>query len=127
LLDDDTMKRTKHIGTALIRELQQPAGEIQLAVSDNACLQCGTPFFMLRENNQVECQLCQARGEIHQKGENMTITWTSKGGKNRWSPEAMAEHFSEWVLRTGPVYQKNREEIQKQFPKYSKIPIISGP
>jgi multimeric flavodoxin WrbA len=127
LLDDDTMKRTKQIGTALVRELQQPSGEKQLHISDNACLQCGTPFFMLRDNHQVECQLCQARGEIHLEGEHAKISWTAKGGKNRWSPEAMAEHFSEWVLRTGPVYQKNRDEIQKRFPKYRKIPIVPGP
>ena len=127
LLDNETMLRTQQIGIALIDQIQHPNPDFRIPTRENACNQCGTPFFMLREKNQVECQLCQTQGKIHKKGKNLVISWSDEKGKNRWSPEAMAEHFSEWVLRTGPVYQKHRETIQQQREKYRNLPVVSEP
>ncbi len=127
LLDDETMERVQKIGTALIHQIQQPENEVQLSIPKNACPHCGLPFFIIREKNQVECQLCQSRGELLEKDNDITISWIIDTGKHRWSPEAMAKHFSEWVLRTGPVYQQHREEIRKRTQKYRELPIVSGP
>jgi len=127
LLDNETMSRSKKIGAAIAHQIQHPSHTIQLFTSTNACIQCGTPFFKLLENNQVECQLCQAHGSLHQDGKNVTISWTDRVVKNRWSPEALAEHFSEWVLRTGPVYQQHREEIRKRIQQYQDLAILPGP
>jgi multimeric flavodoxin WrbA len=127
LLDENTMSRAQKIGKVLVHQIQNPNQEIHLTIAENACPQCGTPFIMLRDQNQVECQLCQAQGEIQLKGDNITIAWTNKIMKNRWSPEAMADHFREWVLRTGPVYLQNREEIHKRIQQYRTLPIVAGP
>jgi hypothetical protein len=127
LLDDETLKRTQEIGKTLVQQMKHPAQPTALATPDNACVKCGTVFFQLREPNQVECQLCQSRGVFSHQGDKVTISWTGVEGKNRWSPEAMAEHFSEWVLRTGPVYEKLREDIQKRILKYRDLPVIEGP
>ncbi|MFX1319964.1 MAG: flavodoxin family protein, partial [Promethearchaeota archaeon] len=127
LLDEATVKRTQEIGTALVRQIHQPTQTPALAIPEYACPQCGTIFFQFREPNKVECQLCQAHGEITQKDNSIKIRWASNKGPHRWSPEAMAEHFSQWVLRTGPVYQQLRAEILQRIQKYRDFPIIEKP
>ena len=123
LLDEDTMLRVNSIGDKLFERVRNPESKSSLPIPTNACPQCGTPFFQLRQDSIVECQMCQAQGALQLDGEACSIIWKQKEQKNRWSPEAMAEHFSEWVLRTGPVYQTLREEIKTRANKYQKIPI----
>jgi multimeric flavodoxin WrbA len=125
LLDEETMNRAKNIGSVLVQQIQNPDNRISLSIPTNACIQCGTPFFILREQNHVECQLCQTQGKLELSGTHLKITWSRERGKDRWSPEAMAEHFQEWVLRTGPVFQQHRTEIQKRIQKYRNVPIES--
>jgi hypothetical protein len=126
LLDQDTMNRSQKIGTAIVHQISNPEQKIQLITPEKACINCGTPFFKLLDNKQVECQLCQAQAKILEKGNSLSLSWTVEVAKNRWSPEALAEHFSEWVLRTGPVFQKHRKEIRKRIQKYRTLPI-EGP
>ena len=126
LLDQETMNRSQKIGTAIVHQISNPEQKIQLTTLEKACINCGMPFFKLLDNKQVECQLCQAQAKILEKGNSVTLAWTVEVAKNRWSPEALAEHFSEWVLRTGPVFQKHRKEIQKRIQKYRTLPI-EGP
>ncbi len=127
LLDEEIMSRTQKIGNTLAHQIQHPEHKIQLPTSKNTCIQCGTPFVLFREKKNVECQLCQTKGKIIETKNDFVISWSDQKGKNRWSPEAMAEHFSEWVLRTGPVYQQHREEIQKRKEKYRNLQIVPGP
>lgn len=124
LLDKDTMARVQLIGDKLLEFVDNPNAVRPLPIPSNACPQCGTPFFQLRQENMVECQLCLAQGTLQYHEGISTITWKKEEQKDRWSPEAMAKHFSEWVLRTGPVYQTLREEIKSRIKKYQKIPII---
>jgi len=126
LLDEVTVKRAQEIGIMLVRQIRQPEHKVAVDSPKDGCPQCGTIFFQFRRPNQVECQLCQAHGEIIQKGDSFEIVWTSDEGKHRWSPEAMAEHFSEWVLRTGPVYQQLRADILQRIQKYRDFPIIKN-
>ncbi|MFX1300512.1 MAG: flavodoxin family protein [Promethearchaeota archaeon] len=126
LLDEVTMTRTKKMGKALVKYINQPELTPKIPVPENTCPQCGTPFIQLRQGNQVECQLCQAQGHLQITKKTAFIKWETQKGKDRWSPEAMAEHFSEWVLRTGPVYQKYREEIQSRIQKYRTLPITGS-
>lgn len=123
LLDQETMNRSQKIGADIVYQINNPEHKIRLTVPENACIHCGTPFIRLLENKKVECQLCQAQGKILEKEKSFSVSWTVDGTTNRWSPEAMAEHFSEWVLRTGPVYQKHQKEIQKRIQKYRELPI----
>lgn len=125
LLDEETMARAATIGQRIVQEIQEPQNSLQKYTEANICPQCGTPFFQITEHNKIECLLCQTQGLAQSKGKKITITWFETGGKNRWSTEALAEHFSEWVLKTGPVYQKYREKIQKLKQKYQEIPIES--
>ncbi|MFX1491620.1 MAG: flavodoxin family protein [Promethearchaeota archaeon] len=125
LLDDETMQRTELIGKNLVAQIKEPSLEVTIPSPSHACPQCGTPFFQFRKDNLIECQLCQTSGIFEQRGESVSISWSPREGEDRWSPKAMAEHFSEWVLRTGPVYQKLRQEVERRIPRYGKIPIVS--
>ena len=125
LLDDETMKRVQSLGDKLIEKIQNSQASFSIPSSPNACPKCGTIFFQMRSDNIIECQLCQVQGTLSQHNETYSINWRVKGQKDRWSPEAMAEHFSEWVLRTGPVYQNLRKEIMSRIEKYRKVPMTS--
>jgi multimeric flavodoxin WrbA len=125
LLDDETIERAKTIGDKLFKKMKKPDTSFPLSTLANACPKCGTPFFQLRAKNMIECQLCQSQGNLEQHNDSYRIIWNLEGQKDRWSPEAMAEHFSEWVLRTGPVYQNLRKEIMSRMHKYQKISITS--
>lgn len=123
LLDENTMARAQKIGSAVVQQIRDPDKQITLSRPENACIQCGMPYFILRDQNQVECQLCQAKGELQMQGSSLKILWGKDRGKHRWSPEALAEHFQEWILRTGPVFQQHKAEIQKRIQKYRNQPI----
>jgi len=125
LMDEDTINRVQSIGDKLINKMNNPEASFSIPASQTACPNCGTAFFQMRPKNTIECQLCQVQGTLEQRNEGFEITWSLEGQINRWSPEAMAEHFSEWVLRTGPVYQSLREEIMSRVEKYRRIPITS--
>jgi multimeric flavodoxin WrbA len=126
LLDEETMKRTEVIGKNLVTHIKQPNLDVSIPSPPHACPQCGTPFIQLRQDNLVECQLCQTNGILERTGESFSISWNPEKGKDRWSPQAMAKHFSEWVLRTGPVYQKYQKEIASRIKKFRAIPVLSG-
>ncbi len=126
LLDKDTMNRISSIAGKIVNQINHPTKFEVISTHPNSCPRCGTPFVMLLLDGSVECQLCQTRGHLESNEAKTTISWNTESGKNRWSPEAMAEHFSEWVLRTGPVYQKHREKIRQQLQKYRNIPIFTN-
>lgn len=125
LLDNETIMRVQSIGDKLFTKANNPDASFDMSTPPNTCPQCGTAFFQLRSKNTIECQLCQVQGTLTQHNDTYKINWNLEGQKDRWSPEAMAEHFSEWVLRTGPVFQNLREEIMSRIEKYRKIPITS--
>ena len=125
LLDDETIRNAKTIGDRLFTKIKNPDDNFAISTPANACPKCGTAFFQLRAKNTIECQLCQGQGKLEHHHDGYRIIWNLEGQKDRWSPEALAEHFSEWVLRTGPVYQNLRKEIVSRMEKYQKIPITS--
>lgn len=126
LLDKDTMNRISSIADKIVSQINHPAIIDVSSTSPNSCPMCGTLFVKLLLDGSVECQLCQTRGGLKSNGAMTTISWNTESGKNRWSPESMAEHFSEWVLRTGPVYQKHRETIRLEIQKYRNVPIFAN-
>ena len=128
LLDEETMNRAAALG----RQVAEATGKTEFQrwrpeQPGLLCPQCGTPFIQLVEGDRVECPLCQLRGRLHFGEGAVSVAWDAAGGKNRWSPEALAEHFSQWVIRTGPVYQKHRTQIQERLGKYREFPIEPGP
>jgi len=128
LLDEDTMKKAAELGRRVAEATSKPEfHRWSPQQGEQVCPQCGTPFIQLVEEDRVECPLCQLRGRLSLVGGKASVTWDAAGGKNRWSPEALAEHFSQWVIRTGPVYQKLRSQIQERLGRYREFPIEPGP
>jgi multimeric flavodoxin WrbA len=128
LLDEDTMKLAADLGRRVAKNQTSTKPVISKSKpTDVQCPQCGNPLIQLGKGNTVECALCQAQGQVLLDGKAVTIKWGRAQGHNRWSPEALAKHFSEWVLRTGPVFEKHRDQIETLKQRYRTLPVEAGP
>jgi multimeric flavodoxin WrbA len=128
LLDEDTMKLAADLGRQVGKHqvsAKPPAAKPK--ATSTQCPQCGNPLIQVVKGNAVECALCQAHGQLLVDGKTVTIKWDPAKGENRWSPAALAKHFSEWVLRTGPVFQKHRDRVETLKQRYRALPVEPGP
>ncbi|MFX1562548.1 MAG: flavodoxin family protein [Promethearchaeota archaeon] len=129
LLDEPVISNASRIGQRIVDSLISPISkEVSTDTQNrNVCIQCGTPFIQLLEANVVECPLCQAQGYLRPDKENTTIEWGKTSGQNRWSPQALAKHFAEWVIKTGPVFKKHQARIQELRQRYKTLEIENPP
>jgi hypothetical protein len=128
LLDEDTMRLAADLGRRVAKPRTSAKPPVTKSKPTGAqCPQCGTSLIQLVEGSTVECALCQAQGRVLFEGKTVNIRWGQTQGHNRWSPGALAKHFSEWVLRTGPVFQKHRDRIEALKERYRTLPVEPGP
>jgi multimeric flavodoxin WrbA len=127
LLDEETMTKAGQLGESLVSTLKNGVTLKQEFNENHQCPRCGNTLLQRHEENRLECALCQAQAHISIKNNFLNITWDLKNAKNRWSPEALAEHFSEWVIKTGPVFQKHRAKINELKERFRQLPIEPGP
>jgi NAD(P)H-dependent FMN reductase len=128
LLDEDTMRLAADLGRRVAKN--QPSAKPsapKAKQTGTACPQCGNSLIQVVKGNVVECALCQAQGQLLVDGKTVTIKWGLGAGKNRWSAEALAKHFSEWVLQTGPAFQKHRDRVEAMKQRYRALPVEPGP
>lgn len=127
LLDEDTLKLAADLGRRVAKNQMSKKPAAKSEPTGTQCPQCGNALIQLMKGNTVECALCQAQGQVFLEGKTITIKWGKAQGPNRWSPEALAKHFSEWVLQTGPVFQKHRDRIETLKQRYRTLPVELGP
>ncbi len=130
LLDEASIANATKIGEHIVDSLTSPSSpkESPKTKIQNTCALCGAPFLLFLKGNIVECPLCRAQGHLQFDDEETTIAWNQSSGRYRWSPQALAEHFGEWVIKTGPVFQKHKARIQELKQRYRafKIQTPSG-
>ncbi len=127
LLDKQTMIKATQLGEQLVSTLKNGAVTQKEFNEKHQCPRCGNTLLQRRKENQLECALCQAQAQISIKNNQLIFTWQLDNAVNRWSPEAMAEHFSEWVIKTGPVFQKHRAKISELKKRFQQLSIELGP
>ncbi|MFX1474750.1 MAG: flavodoxin family protein [Promethearchaeota archaeon] len=127
LLDEATLARAATLGHALVERSAEQEPILWKPEEPRHCPQCGTPFIQFIEKDFVECALCLARGRLYFQGDAIAIEWDKARGQNRWSTEALAEHFSKWVVKTGPVFLKHRKRLQTLLKRYDTVSIEPPP
>ncbi len=115
LLDATNMERARAAGERLHRAL---SGEtVRAKGKPGCCPVCGADFFRFTPNG-VECPLCLASGKLEQG-----VPVFDPTPANRWQPDALKRHFTEWIQGTGPAYIEQRPAIRPLLRPYRQRPF----
>lgn len=115
LLDATNVDRARAAGHRLQRAL---AGEtVAMDPRPGCCPVCGADFFRFTPKG-IECPLCLANGTL----EHGVPSFEPKP-TNRWQPDALKRHFTEWIQGTGPAYIERRPAIRPLLRPYRQRPF----
>lgn len=114
LLDEGLVRRANLLG----RALANPSVNYVSDESERRCTICGEEGFRYlsqQEGNKIgiQCPVCLAKGVISDGKVKMNTA------QHRFTEEALTEHFFNWIMRTGEIYFKHRDEIEKRKQRYS--------
>ena len=114
LLDEDVVRRANLLGRALVN----PSINYVSDESGRRCTICGEEGFRYlspQEGNRIEiqCPVCLGKGVISSGKIKMS------SAHHRFTEEALTEHFFDWIMRTGEIYVKHCDEIEKRKQRYS--------
>jgi len=105
LLDAGNLERARESGERLYRALSGENTAMQ--VRAGCCPVCGGDFFRLT-NLGIECPLCLVKGQYRDG-----VATFEPGPANRWQPDAMRKHYSEWIQGTVERFIDNRPEVRR--------------
>lgn len=115
LLDHANVERAKSAGRRLCHALSDT--EVSAEPRPGCCPICGADFFRFTPDG-IECPLCLAAGKVEQGAPVFGRT-----PPNRWQPDALRRHFTEWIQGTGPTYIEQRPAIRPLLRPYRKRPF----
>jgi multimeric flavodoxin WrbA len=120
LLDATNVQRARSAGVRLHRALS--GEEVRHEPKPGCCPVCGADFFRFTADG-VECPLCLASGKLEQG-----VPVFEPAPNNRWQPEALKRHFTEWIQGTGPAFLEQRPAIRPLLRPYRQRPFpLIGP
>lgn len=110
LLDPANVERARLLGKRLVRHLQ---GEPYVRpVESGQCPACYNRYLSIQTDGFVVCPLCQSRGIWT----GNSITWDSASvAHNRWTPEHMQEHMTNWVIASRERFVQNRAAVKEKL------------
>ncbi len=116
LLDDGLMARVLAAGRRLGRGDLDPA-----AAPHNVCPTCRCDSFTLRGDRAI-CPICGREASVKQEEEGLRLHFGpgSHAGQ-RWTPEGLRQHMTEWVMATGPRFMARRQEIKARRKPYREM------
>ena len=90
---------------------------VQMNAKPGHCPICGADFFRITDAG-IECPLCLAAGTL----ENGVPTF-APAPDNRWQPDALKRHFTEWIQNTGETFLEKRPTIRPLLRPYRQRPF----
>ena len=122
LLDEVLMARALAAG----RRLGQ--GELEPAPAPaNVCPVCRCDSFVLSGDRAI-CPICDQEATIEWEGHGVKLHFFPtdpaggvSGAHQRWTPEGLRTHMSEWVMATGPRFLAQRREIKARRKPYRQM------
>lgn len=115
LLDPANLERARSAGRQLAKAM---AGErVSADFGHGCCRICGADFFRLTQSG-IECPLCLTTGRI-----TGGMAVLDEPTAHRWRPEALRQHFTDWIQATGATYLEQRPEIRKLQRPYRQRPF----
>jgi multimeric flavodoxin WrbA len=110
LLDAGNVERAKLAGQRLRRAM---LGEpLRAQFGPHHCSVCGADFFRFTATG-VECPLCLAEGRLV---DGRAVFDAAPA--NRWQPDRLRHHFTNWIQNSGVTYLERRPEIRPLLRPY---------
>lgn len=80
------------------------------------CPLCKTDRFKINSENQIECTICNIKGEVVSYENNRTLILFDDSDINnsRWEYNNLKNHMVEWVGKSGAKYKTHIREILKR-------------
>lgn len=122
LLDPDNTRRAEELGRALVAAIQGATSEPHYISSE--CPICRGTAFRLKSSTRIECPLCYTEGEIVELDGKVAVRFDPETLKFRYfGEETRADHFENWVKRTGPRFRQHVREVLAARKRYEVLPI----
>jgi hypothetical protein len=115
LLDATNVERARAAGGRLSRALSGQA--VRMDPKPGCCPVCSADFFRFTEKG-LECPLCLAAGRLE---DGVPVFEPSPA--NRWQPDALKRHFTDWIQGTGATYLEKRPAIRPLLRPYRQRPF----
>lgn len=112
LLDPANVSRAQELGRAVARGVPLPAPR-------NACPVCHGTAFVPAGAGKVACGLCQVEGTLREGPDGVEVTFGPEAARgHRWTPEALAHHFLDWIIPTRERFLVDRDAIRQARKPY---------
>jgi hypothetical protein len=109
LLDDPLMASAQAAGRRLARAEKEPA-----PAPKNVCPVCRCDSFVFK-GRRVVCPICASEATILSEGNEAVLDFEQGNiSQHRWTPEALRDHMTNWVMATGPRFMERRAEIKER-------------
>jgi multimeric flavodoxin WrbA len=124
LLDEGLLARAFGAGGRLGR------GELERAPTPpNVCPICHCDSFVLK-GNQATCPICGQQAAVGRTEDGVALRFDpvdpgngADESQNRWTPEGMRTHMTEWVMATGPRFLARRRDIKVRRQPYKEMDV----
>jgi hypothetical protein len=74
--------------------------------------------------SQATCPICGREASVEQTDKGMHLHFESSSAvHNRWTPEGLRKHMTDWVMATGPRFMAHRPEIKNRRKPYREMDI----
>ena len=122
--------RSEQLGRNIARAMMMPIEEVKYVGEESlvSCPVCHCNVLVVPENlPYVMCPVCNVRGTISQKHNQMKVEWNEEDAKHpRFTPEAIKHHFKWLGLHMSRV-PNSRQEVQKLRQAYASFGKIINP
>lgn len=116
LLDDEIMALALAAGRRLASGDLEPA-----PAPPNVCPVCRCDSFTIKGNRAI-CPICGCEAAVVQVEDKVMLRFDPASDTlQRWTPEGLRRHMSEWVIATGPRFLARRSEIKARRRPYRKM------
>jgi len=118
LLDEALMDRALAAGHRLGRGELEPA-----PAPSNVCPTCHNDAFRIEAGHAI-CPICGQEGRLEEGPEGVVVRFDPlSGASQRWTPEGLRKHMTEWVMATGPRFMAHRAEIKVRRRPYRQMEV----
>lgn len=116
LLTEENRLKAREIGLKLFEQEDITKRSIGKG-KGQVCPQCASDLFSILENNQIQCPLCGAKGNLTING----VADFSGNTKNRFSQQELNHHFSEWLVGMKEKFIKEKDKLKAVQKPYQEM------
>lgn len=128
LLYDDIIERAGKLGKNVAEAMKKTTDKMDYMGDDKGiCPYCHSNLLLAGNTPVVTCPLCDIRGDLTLKGDELKIVWREEDLKKiRWEPAGMGHHVG--MIKENHInFDQNKERVAQRLEKYKEYKKYSRP